>query len=58
MDEQLDRPAFEVTDMSGRHYKIWRDGRIEGFDMKPCVVINRIPIEIARAVRREAAAPV
>lgn len=40
-----ERPAFEVTDLKGRTYRIWASGRIEGFeDMRPCVIINRIPL--------------
>lgn len=47
-----DRPAFEVTDLAGKHYRIWADGRVDGFDIEPCVVINRIPRAIAEAVER------
>lgn len=40
-----DLPAFEVKDYSGKHYRIWADGRIDGFEnMKPRIVINRIPL--------------
>jgi hypothetical protein len=39
MDE---KPIFEITNMAGKTYRIWADGRLEGFDdMQPCVVINR-----------------
>lgn len=41
-----DRPAFEVRGPDN-HYKIWADGRIEGFG-KSTMIINRIPVLMAR----------
>jgi hypothetical protein len=35
-------PAFEVIRPDGHAYRVWEDGRIEGFDGNP-IVINRIP---------------
>ena len=47
-----DKPAFEITDLASKSYRIWSNGRIEGFDdMTPCVVINRIQREILQAVQ-------
>lgn len=47
-----DRPAFEIRYPSGSFaYKIWADGRIEGFNDK-VVVINRIPQLIAEAKQK------
>ncbi len=41
---EFERPAFEVTDLKGKHYKIYASGRTEGFeDCEPCVIVNRIP---------------
>jgi len=34
-------PVFEVIEDAGRHFKIFSDGRIEGFEK--AIVINRIP---------------
>lgn len=43
-----DKPAFEVID--GAHiYRIWADGRIDGFPAD-CGVINRIPQVVAEAI--------
>lgn len=40
-----EEPVFEITDLDGEHYKIWANGRTEGFEkMSPRVVINRIPL--------------
>ena len=44
-----DKPIFEVTNLAGKSFKIWEDGRIDGFDIEPCIVINRIPERIERA---------
>jgi hypothetical protein len=45
-------PDFEVSDLKGRHYKIWADGHIEGFDdLEPRVVVNRIPRLVADGKR-------
>ena len=41
-------PAFEVRDGS-KVYRIWSDGRIDGFGTE-AIVVNRIPAEIGRAV--------
>jgi len=49
-----DIPAFEVTDLNGKSFRIWADGRIEGFeDMNPRVIINRIPLHVGRAVEED-----
>lgn len=37
-----DKPAFEVIEPSGHAYRIWADGRTEGFGES--IVINRIPM--------------
>lgn len=40
-----ERPGFEITDLKGRHIKIWADGRTEGLeDMEPRIIINRLTI--------------
>lgn len=45
-----DPPAFEVTDLAGKSFRIWADGRTEGFeDMQPRIVFNRIPALLAKA---------
>lgn len=46
-----DWPAFEVLTPSGQTYRIWSNGRVEGFGDK-AIIINRIPAEINRAVAR------
>lgn len=44
MPDSFDRPIFEITDLNGQTYKIWANGKVEGFDkMSPCVIINRVP---------------
>jgi hypothetical protein len=52
MTQEDECPIFEITDLGGKNYRIWASGRIEGFeDMPgPCVVINRIPATIYRAM--------
>ncbi len=53
LEDWKDRPAFEVRVMDGisdtpvRVYKIWADGRIEGFTDGPSIIINHIPTIIA-----------
>lgn len=49
----LSKPAFEVC--CGDHtFRVWADGRIEGFpSQNRCAVINRIP-QIANAYVLEA----
>jgi hypothetical protein len=37
-----DRPVFEFITQDGNAYRIWPDGRVEGFPAEG-VVINRIP---------------
>ena len=45
-----DKPAFELRTHDGHVYKIWENGKTEGFDTTaPCVAFNRIPILIANA---------
>lgn len=46
-------PAFEVRDRSGKSFKIWADGRIDGFPDDATIVFNRIPLLINEAVVRE-----
>lgn len=41
--------AFEVRSADGKAYRIWADGRTEGFGER-CIVINRIPHHISQAV--------
>lgn len=53
MTSESDLPAFEMRDLHGKHYRIWSDGRTEGFeDVEPRLIINRIPLLIAEAKRR------
>lgn len=40
-------PVFTLETETGKTFKIWPDGRTEGFP--PGVVINRIPILVAQA---------
>jgi len=42
---EMTEPIFEVID-GDKHYKIYENGRIEGFP-SGCTVINGIPIKIA-----------
>lgn len=46
-----DTPVFEVRHLDGRCWRIWADGRIDGFDGQ--ITINRIPSHTAEAVMRE-----
>lgn len=47
-EEKEEEPIFELKYPSGAHsYKIWANGRIEGFN-DGIVVINRIPELIAK----------
>lgn len=49
----MDKPVFEVRDMSSdRVYKIWADGRVEGFPTGH-VVINRLPQVVAEAIEED-----
>jgi hypothetical protein len=41
--------AFEVRAADGHWYRIWSDGRTEGFGDAP-IIINRIPPQIAQKV--------
>ena len=41
--------AFEVRTPEGGVYRIWADGRVEGFGRAPAI-INRIPALAAEAV--------
>lgn len=48
-----DLPAFEVRDpTTGHAFRMWADGRIEGFPMGDggSVVINRIPQQAGRQI--------
>lgn len=49
-DAVSDRPAFEVR-TADHTYRIWANGKTEGFDSSavPFVIINRIPILLAQA---------
>ena len=38
-----DKPVFEFITHDGNAYRIWADGRIEGFPPEG-IVINRIPL--------------
>jgi hypothetical protein len=40
--ERREGEAFRVMDASGRIYRIYADGRTEGFD-QPAMVVNSIP---------------
>ena len=45
-----EQPSFEVSNPdTGKTYRIFASGRIEGFEDASCVV-NRIPAQIARAL--------
>ncbi len=48
-----DKPAFEVRGLDGSAYRIWADGRIDGFGPNPGIIINRIPTLINSAVHEE-----
>ena len=39
--------AFRVTEPSGKEYRVYADGRVEGFE-QPAVVYNRIPALMRR----------
>jgi hypothetical protein len=41
------KPAFEVIRADGHAFRIWADGRTEGFGEGSAIVINRIPGLIA-----------
>jgi hypothetical protein len=41
---------FQVTAKDGKVYRIWANGKIEGFGQEP-VVVNRIPLTISDARR-------
>lgn len=38
------KPAFEVIRADGHAFRIWADGRTEGFGDASATVINRIPM--------------
>ena len=40
---------FRIVDASGRTYKIYENGAVEGFD-RPVSIFNRVPTLIRRAV--------
>lgn len=44
------RPAFEVTEPGGKVYRIWADGRVEGF-APGAIICNRIPTLAAAEAR-------
>jgi hypothetical protein len=48
----MDQPAFEVR-VGDRHYRIWANGKAEGFEdgETPVLIVNRIPRVIAEAVK-------
>lgn len=48
-----DKAHFEVH-CGDKVFRIWADGRTEGFEdqPEPRVVINRIPLLLAEAIRR------
>ena len=46
-----DKPAFEVI-VDGHSYRIWADGRHEGFSGRQVITLNRIPVLIAEAISR------
>lgn len=43
-------PVFQVRTKSGHHFKVWTDGRIEGFPPDSCIC-NMIPATIQHAAR-------
>lgn len=47
-DEKL--PAFEVLARDGATFRIWADGRVEGFPPN-AVIINRIPALLGAEVQ-------
>jgi hypothetical protein len=45
-----ERPAFEIRAVNGHTYKIFADGRIEGFEKSgSCVIVNRIALLIQKS---------
>lgn len=48
----MDDLAVMVTDVFGTAYKIWADGRTEGFG-PGAVIINRVPQLIAEAIEKD-----
>lgn len=52
MEDRLSpRPAFEVYTRDGQAFRVFANGRVEGFGADP-VIINRIPPLVNVAVRR------
>ena len=57
--EAVTQEAFKVIEPSGKTYRVYQDGRIEGFE-DGAVVVNRIPLlmrEAQRSISSESACP-
>ena len=57
--EAVMQEAFKIIEPSGKTYRVYEDGRIEGFK-SGAIVINRIPMllrEAQRSISSESACP-
>lgn len=51
MSEKKELPVFEIHENDGKTYKIFADGRTEGFGNDP-MIVNRIPVRTTSTTDR------